>query len=208
MATKNAPNTRVAQPVKRANVQRMFIEEPIIDDLVFGVLRREYKGLTNDARAFVRGKLQPMMPPAAGLGKSTSSAWAVTATRHEVLLPYDASDTLCDPRRLVELYEDEAPPGQKDLVISLKLTASRGTLHAFWNRVRHFACTAIVEEHRLPLIIAMHDSRRSGTREATRPHVHVMALARQLDAFGFGARTTIAITNAQAELAERWEATS
>lgn len=206
MATKKRmQHVNSGAPGQGANVARMFIEPPIASDLVFGVLRRNYLGLTNDARDFVRKKLQPIAPVNAA-GSSMSGAWPVTATRHEVLLPTAASDTLNDPRRLVELFEDVAPAGQKDLVIAVKLTApASGTLHAFWERARSFAMATFVDEYDLPVVLAMHLAQQSGTRAPTRPHIHAMALARELNEFGFAARTTIAVSAAQVGLVERWK---
>ncbi len=206
-AQKLIQHVGAGNPGPATNNKRMYIEQPIIGDFVFGVLRRNYSGLTNDAREFVRKKLQPIAPIRA-TGPSTSSAWVVTATRYEVLLPAEASDTLDDPRRLVELFEDVAPPGQKDLLITVKLTArTDGTLHAFWERARYFARTAFVLEHGLPAVLAMHVAQQSGTRQPTRPHIHLMALPRELNAFGFAGRSTIAVSGAQCELVEKWKAT-
>jgi hypothetical protein len=184
--------------------QSMFIEPQIAADFAFGVLRRRFSDRTNNAVEYVRGKLHPIAP--SGDAPLNPRSWEPTAYRHEVLLPCTVPDVFADARLLVERFEDTSMPGQKDLVITVKLTAPpEGTLHQFWETVRGFARAEFVEQHNLAVILAMHVPAYSGSRTPAPPHVHVMAFPRTIHGLGFTSYCRIANSQAQAPLVAAWK---
>ncbi len=155
----------------------MYLDEgPGRGEWVRGVLRRHYNGRDNDIVEFVRGKLHPVHAPEPG------ERWRPTAARAEVLLPPGVPDCFLDPQRLVELYADQLLHWQTGLACVIKVTARAPTLHEGWERARAFGRTAFCtgkKRRHLPVILAQHAPFLAGVEGGT-PHVHVIALARQM----------------------------
>lgn len=168
---------------------------PEIGGMGFGVLRREYKLKRNTLDGWLLPKLH------LDAGASTR----VTGVRSDVLLPVWAPDMLLDPVALCQGFEREAGALQKDLALHLELRIDgRQPLHQWWEAARDFARGALVDDLHLPVVLVLHRPANSGFREANAPHIHVMALARELDARGFGRSTDAACDHAHAAFAERW----
>lgn len=181
----------------------MYFESKIDQDFLFGVLRRNYFDHINNAIDFCWAKLHPIKP-ANGMSY-LNQPWQPSSDRHEILLPGGAPDLLVNPRRLLEIYEEQAPANQKDLLTAIKLTAPFGTpLHEFWETARTFARTALIAEHRLPTILVLHVPSVSGARSPNRPHIHLMALARELNGSGFSSFGRLANERAQVPLLAAW----
>lgn len=181
----------------------IFMMGGLAPDLAFGVLRRTYRGKPNQADVWVHGKLHPdqqIAPPVQAMN------WLPNCRRHDVLLPEGVADILLNPALLVHSYEAEASSYRKDLVIHLKLTASnRGMpLHEFWEHARSFAREALVMEARLPVILALHDPALTTMRYPPAAHVHIMAMARRLEATGWGAASDLANDEAHSHFANLW----
>lgn len=164
----------------------------------FGVVRRRLGEITNNAERFVWKKLHPTMTYTA------AAAWTPCCWRSDVLLPPGAPDIYDDAHRLTQQFEGRASPAIKDLIVMTTFRfPDTSSLNANWERVRAFARQRLAIERRLPVVLAMHNPRAAGGANAA--HIHVMALARQLDGAGFG---TVAreLTNDQGRdvLAGEW----
>ncbi|MGI4876208.1 MAG: MobA/MobL family protein [Janthinobacterium lividum] len=181
---------------------RLFTLPPISDDFRFGVLRRHFGKLDNDAVDFVRAKLHPVAPvPVAGMGRR----WQPTAARYDVLLPPSMPQLLSSPRLLLETFEEHSRPDQRDLLIVVKIVLPADEmLHEGWERVRAYARQAFVRDHGLAVVMALHAPSSSGMHDASASHVHLMALTRRWDAGGFGAFCAIACDEGHAPLQAAW----
>lgn len=192
-----------ARPVP-ASGPRHFIAPSIEPGFVFGPLRREFGGATNNLVEFGWAKLHPMHPKANPL-KPDRRVWAPTASRVDVLLPADAADPMQDPRRLLEAFEDQEFPDQKDLAVHVKLVFPDAVrLHSAWEKAREFARTVFLDEHKLAVIMALHIPALSPAKVPGPPHIHILALARVLGPRGFGAFCTIACDEGHEPLVTAW----
>lgn len=134
----------------RSTPWTIFTVPSDVPEVAFAVLRRDYAGHRNDARVYAHAKLHPISRP------SSLAEWR-PQVRHEVLLPDDADDRLLDARVLLEDFEAEQVPGQRDLVTHVKLTpAEVGRLHPFWEMGRRFAREEFVVQERLAVLMIMH----------------------------------------------------
>jgi len=149
-------------------------------DIGFGVIRRTLGDIVNDTGRTVWKKMHPTMT------HSADAAWAPCCWRSDVLLPPGCPDLYDDPRRLTQQYEDQMPASGKDLIVMMTLRFPGSTsLHADWERTRSFARQVLAVDRRLPTVLVMHNPRAAGGSNAA--HIHVMAMARELDGAGFGA---------------------
>ncbi len=166
---------------RRAPVGMEYVPITGSDKLMgFGVIRRQLGDIVNDTGRFVWKKLHPTVKHQAG------AAWTPCCWRSDVLLPPGCPDLYDDPRRLTQQYEDQMPASGKDLIVMTTLRfPGSASLHADWERARSFARQTFATDRRLPVVIAMHNPRVAGGSNAG--HVHIMAMARQLDGGGFGA---------------------
>lgn len=145
-----------------------------VSEVAFAVLRRHYAGHQNDARLYAHGKLHPISRP------SLLSDWR-PQVRHEVLLPQDADDKLLDARDLLEDFEADQVPAQRDLVVHVKITPAKvGRLHAFWESGRRFAREEFVAKEQLAVLAIMHAPPLGDC------HLHLLILPRQLGLRGWG----------------------
>lgn len=184
----------------------IFMMGGLAPSLEYGVLRRSYRGQENNAHDWVHAKLHPDQAHAPPV---QSVAWSPNCARHDVLLPTGASDSFLNPALLVHSFEAEAGAYRKDLIVHLKLTApSDGApLHEFWERVRAFARTAVVNEAGLPTIIVLHNPALTVMRHPPAAHVHLIAMARRLEPRGWGAATDRANDEAHDHWAAKWSET-
>lgn len=202
----NAPPLPV--PSKGQGLQRHHVDRSLEPDLTFGVLRRTYLELVNDALVFGWTKLHPIRPMS-DPERPEFRVWQPTAARHEVLLPRSASDLLCHPQALLETFERQPRTDRKDLAVVLKLKLGvTDALHPGWERARGFARSLFVIEHGLPVLLVLHVPSQSGSRTPAPPHIHVMALAQVLGPHGFGGFCTIARDDAHAGIAAAWRASA
>lgn len=145
-----------------------------VPEVAFAVLRRNYDGHRNDARVYAHAKLHPKSRPSSILD------WQ-PQVRHEVLLPADADDRLLDARVLLEDFEADQVPGQRDLVTHVKLTPAKvGRLHAFWEQGRRFAHEEFVAKEQLAVLIIQHAPPLGDC------HLHLLVLPRRLGLRGWG----------------------
>ena len=115
---------------------------------------------------------------------SVAAPWEPTCYRWDVLLPPMAHDDCLDPKRLCEKYEEQAFEGQKDLLVMMTIRfPDVDRIHAIWEDVRAFARERLCRERNLAVIAAFHLPVQIGSTNP--PHVHLMALARELKAYGF-----------------------
>lgn len=127
----------------------IYTVPPIVPDVAFAVLRRNYANHRNDARVYASNKLHPINRPLS-LDDHRPEA------RHEVLLPHDAEDRFLDPKLLFEDFEAEQVPNQKDLVTHVKLSPPTSRHHQLWEDSRHFAVQEFVRKERLAVLMIMH----------------------------------------------------
>lgn len=126
--------------------------------------------------AFARAKLAPA-------AESGMPAWSVSAYRHEVLLPADAGDHLRDPRLLVEIAEREQPADAKALASYITLTSTPSRLHAAYEVGRSVA-RRIADAHGVGVLLVQHVPSVNGS--TARPHLHLVAVPRQILPWSFG----------------------
>lgn len=149
-------------------------------DLVFGVVRRQIgDGPVHTVPQTVLKRLCP------GGRANVAAPWVPTAYRWDVLLPPQASDEFRDPKRLCEKYEEGDFGSVKDLVVMMTLRfRDADRLHRTWEDVRAFAREHLCDKRHLAVIAAMHLPAQVGSTNP--PHIHLMALARDLRCYGFG----------------------
>ncbi|WP_225421512.1 MobA/MobL family protein [Sphingomonas parva] len=109
-----------------------------------------------------------------------------------MLLPSHASYDYLDPEALCRAYTQQAWDGMKDLVVitSFRFPETIAeppslSLQEAWELTRGFSYQRLVLDRNLAVVLAMHVPARAGKEGP--PHVHVMALARELGPCGFGA---------------------
>ena len=198
------PTETPKKPKPAAWQPEMFVLRPIVDDLKFSVLRREFNGLTNSASEFVHKKLHPFQPTR-GANDPTGRIWRPTSARSEVLLPAGVSDLLTRPCLLLAEFEAQAVE-PKDLVVAVKLTFDdKIPLHESWEQARLFARVVLADKFGLPTILAMHAPFSSAIRNPNSVHVHVMALARKLTADKFRSFSELACDSGQEVLVTAWQ---
>lgn len=148
--------------------------------LTFGVGRRQIgSGPTQTIGKMISRRLCP------GRTVALTEAWDPSCYRSDVLLPPNAMDECLDPRRLCELYEEQAFAGLKDLVVMATLRfPDPDRLHHVWEDVRTFARERLCNQRHLAVVAAMHLPVTVGSTNP--PHIHLMMPARELRSFGFG----------------------
>ena len=149
------------------------------NNLVFGVVRRQIgSGPIQTVPGSVLRRLSP------GRKADVTAPWEPTCFRWDVLLPPMAHDDCLDPKRLCEKYEEQAFEGQKDLLVMMTIRfPDADRIHAIWEDVRAFARERLCRERNLAVIAAFHLPVQIGSTNP--PHIHLMALARELKAYGF-----------------------
>lgn len=159
-----------------------FVPIPGGDDpnLIFGVVRRQIKdGPIQTAPTSVIKRLCP------GRKVDVTAPWVPTCYRWDVLLPPFANDEFHDPKRLCEKYEEQACNKLKDILVMITLRfPNPDRLHRTWEEVRAFALERLCRERNVAVIAAMHLPVEVGSTNP--PHVHLMAMAREFQCFGFG----------------------
>lgn len=151
----------------------IYTVPPIVPDVAFAVLRRNYAKHRNDARVYASNKLHPIKWP-------LSLDDHRPQVRHEVLLPYDAEDRFLDARLLFENFEAEQVPNQKDLVTHVKLSPPTSRHHQLWEDGRHFAMQEFVRKERLAVLMIMHVPKLSPC------HLHLLIPCRRFGPLGWG----------------------
>lgn len=176
---------------------------------MFGVIRATLAGNATTAHAAVFRRLFPVAAPA-----DPDKAWPKpTCFMHDVLLPRWANADYLDAQTLCRAYGAQGWEGVKDLVIiaSFRMpeTVSEPptmTLATAYELVRSFAYRRLALDRKLATVIAMHVPGRAGS-EGLPPHVHVMALARELGPAGFGSFVRPLATDAGRKIIEaEWTA--
>lgn len=132
--------------------------------VLWGVMRPEYRGYRSSLAAFAKAKLAP----AAG---ANTAPWAVTAYRHEVLLPGFAGDHLRDPRVLIESAEQQQPATAKALASYVTLTATPTTLHGQFEIARRTGQMLVARFDVAALLVQHVPSLNGGSAQ---PHVHLV----------------------------------
>lgn len=161
-------------------------------NLSFGVVQNEPDAkLPTTAEAVVFRRAFPVQRPA-----SHDSEWVnPTCEKIEVLLPPGASDELWDPQALCRAFDRQSFAGLRDVAIVITLrfpeieapaSIGEGTprLHECWHLASNFAAERLVKERRLAVIPVLHVPSRAARPGP--PHLHLLALARQLLPSGFG----------------------
>ena len=131
--------------------------------VLWGVMRPEYRDYRPSLAAFAQTKLAP----AAG---TNVAPWAVTAYRHEVLLPAFAGDHLRDPRVLIESAEQQ-PVTAKALASYITLTSTPATLHGQFEVARRTA-QMLVARFDVAALLVQHVPALNGG--SAQPHVHLI----------------------------------
>lgn len=157
------------------------------EDLSFGIIQAAPgEKQTNTAEGAIFRRLYPILKP-----EDSALPWLrPTCFRHDVLLPAGASDEWYDAQRLARAY-DEQGFSLKDLVVIVTLRfpevealPQELKLHEAWEMARAFTLERLVRVHRVAAVCVMHVPARAARPGA--PHVHVLALAREVLPSGFG----------------------
>jgi hypothetical protein len=172
-------------------------------NLIFGVVRASLGGNQTTAAEAVFRRLFPVAKPA-----DINEPWPKpTCFRPDVLLPPWACADYYDPQNLCRTYAAQGWDGVKDLVIILSFrfpeTVSSPptmSLQTAFESVRGFVLEKLTIKRNLPTVLAMHLPNRAG-KNTLPPHLHAMALARELGPAGFGPFTSLA-TDAGREVIE------
>ncbi|WP_121119997.1 hypothetical protein [Croceibacterium ferulae] len=166
--------------------------EKVAGDVVCGTIFAEFGNRTNSVRGAIERRLT--------LGGGT-----MAAHRHELLLPPDAPDLLLDRENLVSHYERSLLPNQRELLVIFTMRFERdGSLHAQWELARSFVRQHIVGR-RLGTVLVQHCPGLAGYADG-KPHVHALAIARELIGSNFAAFTPLSRPGAKAILAAEWQA--
>lgn len=165
--------------------------QPVIGEtpnLSFGVGQAAVEGGgVMTAETFVGRRLFPVGKP-----KDFSQPWGnPTCYRHDVMLPGGASDELADPQRLCQAYDRACFGNVRDIAVIVTLrfpetevAPQQLCLHEAWELCRSFALRRLVQDRGIPLVLTFHVPSRAARPGA--PHVHLLALPRQLLPSGFG----------------------
>ena len=149
------------------------------DNLTFGVSRRQIG--VGPIQTVGQSILRRLCP---GTTAAISEPWRPSCYRWDVLLPPDAPEACRDPKKLCDLYEEQACHGLKDLAVMATLRFPYpGPLHQVWEQVRAFAYERLCTQRHLAVVAAMHLPVLVGSTNP--PHVHLMMPARELCSFGF-----------------------
>jgi len=149
-------------------------------DFVFGVVRRQIKDGT--VRTVPTSVLKRLCP---GQKVDVAGAWMPSCYRWDVLLPPRASDEFLDPKTLCEKYEEQACKNLKDLLVMMTFRLPNpDRLHLAWENMRAFALERLCRERNVAVIAALHLPVEVGSTNP--PHIHLMAMARELQCYGFG----------------------
>lgn len=162
-------------------------------DLTHGIIGRTYKGRTNTVGAAISRRLAP------------HGGRDITAYDQELLLPKAAPDQLRKLNVLVDLYENQLLPGQKDL---LGITTVRFdhdlTCHRQWELARGWAHAAFTSRG-LAVEVVHHVPGLAGRKH--KPHCHLMWPVRVLHGSStFGRFSELTKAGAKAILAAEWAA--
>lgn len=178
-------------------------------NIVFGVIRATLGGSATTASMAVFRRLFPVAQPS-----DPEKPWPQpTCFKWDVLLPPWASADYLDPQTLCRAYAAQGWDGVKDLVViaSFRLpeTVSEPptmSLPTGYEIVRSLAYQKLALDRKLATILAMHVPGRAGS-DGLPPHVHVMALARELGPAGFGSFVRPLATDAGRNIIEsEWAA--
>jgi hypothetical protein len=156
-----------------------------VEHVSFGVIQADGNTPLN-AETVIGGRVFPVMKP-----KDLSRPWPQpTCHRIDVILPYGASDELCDPQRLAQAYDRQCFSAIRDLVVIITLRFPKVDempqvmrLHEAWELGRGFA-GELVRVHGVAVVAVMHVPARAA--KPGLPHIHLMIPARVLLPSGFG----------------------
>ncbi len=182
-ATKSKPRAKKAsspsKPDEKDPLSWLYLNpEKSSNGVVFGVLRKTFRGRTNTAHEFGFRK--------AHLGPTFLSAdrtnWAPNSEKVEVILPARADDMLSDPDLLLRTVDACAPPNEAGLLTYLTLPLSDADrLHVAWERARSFS-VKLAAERDIASIVILHSP---GSVGAAFPlHAHLLIVPRALNGLG------------------------
>lgn len=182
-ATKSKPRTKKANSIPQTDekdpLSWLFVNpQKSSNGVVFGVLRKTFRGRTNTAHEFGFRK--------AHLGSTFVSAdrtnWAPNAEKVEVILPARADDMLSDPDLLLRNVDACVPPNEAGLLTYLTLPLSDAErLHVAWEKARSFA-VMLASERDLASIVILHSPGSVGA--AFPMHAHLLIVPRALNGLG------------------------
>lgn len=102
-----------------------------------------------------------------------------TCRRHDILLSPNAPDHCWTYKGLADHFEAQALPHQADLIGVLTLRCAHADpRHRFWEHVRSFLKSRVVDDRQLPVVMALHVPSTAGRPHL--PHVHALIFLRQL----------------------------
>ncbi|MBO9510882.1 hypothetical protein [Erythrobacter sp. A6_0] len=182
-ATKSKPRAKKASSPSKTDekdpLSWLFVNpEKSSNGLVFGVLRKTFRGRTNTAHEFGFRKCHP----GASSVNADRTHWAPNAEKVEVILPSQADDMLSDPDLLLHQVDKCAPLNEPGLLTYLTLPLSDADrLHVGWEKARSFAVT-LASERDLASIVILHSP---GSIGAAFPlHAHLLVVPRVLNGLG------------------------
>lgn len=184
------------RPATKANVPAIVHREPAAKSdnpldwlyllstfpgFVFGVLRKEFRGFTdNDVISFILKKLRPVVGLDAS-GRPDPSL--ITAWRHGAVLPPEAPDSWDDPLVLAEAMAGSVLPHHTSLLVYVTIAFPEARrLHEVWEMARAFALD-IARARGTPIIIVQHAPSEMGSGQHP-PHVHLLIACRAASSLG------------------------
>lgn len=182
-ATKSKPRTKKASsPVKadeKDPLSWLYVNpEKSSNGVVFGVLRKTFRGRTNSAQEFGFRKCHL----GSAFVNADRSVWAPNAEKVEVILPARADDTLSDPDVLLRQVDAFACPYEAGLLTYLTVPLSDvERLHVGWELARSFA-VRLACERAVASIVILHSPGSIGS--AFPLHAHLLVIPRSLNGLG------------------------
>ncbi|MCH2486749.1 MAG: hypothetical protein MK010_03265 [Erythrobacter sp.] len=176
-ATRSKTRTKKASPPPKTDekdpLSWLYLNpEKSSNGVVFGVLRKTFRGRTNSAHEFGFRKTHL----GSAFVNADLSTWAPNAEKVEVVLPARADDMLSDPDLLLRQVDACAPPNESGLLTYLTLPLSDAErLHVGWERARSFAVRLACERD-VASIVILHAPSSIGS--AFPLHSHVLVIPR------------------------------
>lgn len=159
-------------------------------DVAAGVIQASYKGIATTAREAIARRL-------------VLHGGTVACHRQVLLLPPSAPDLLDDIEAATDCYEEGLIPGQRDLIVIFTVRFEPNlAVHRQLELARGFAHQHLAVQRNLAVILVQHLPGLAGWQN--KPHVHMLAFARELHGSYFQGFTPLIKPGAKAILANAW----
>jgi hypothetical protein len=174
-ATNSKPRTKKASSDTKTDekdpLSWLYLNpEKSSNGVVFGVLRKSFRGRSNTAHEFGFRKCHL----GSAFVNADRSIWAPNAEKVEVILPSRADDMLSDPDLLLRQADAFACPNEAGLLTYLTLPLGDAErLHLGWERARSFA-VRLAYERDVASIVILHSPGSIGSAFPLHSHLCVI----------------------------------